>query len=541
VKTANGLTFNNVNPGAVFARRSARNLSPVMLALLRSFRFFSLACLVVLGGLAMAEPNRPVEPSALFSNGVVLQRDRPIVLWGTATQGTKVDVKFRQQSASAVTNESGRWTVTLRPEKAGGPDVLTFETAKGHVTVNDVMVGEVWLAAGQSNMFFKIKSMKPPFAPEPATGNPGVRFFSVAQRAVDQPDTGLRGSWQIADAQNAPEMSAVAYFFASELQAKLNVPVGIVVSAVGGTSVSAWSSAESLASEPDASSGLLADWKTTLANYPETLKTFEGTFAAWDARRKQAEAAGQPFEENKPRAPLGPDSPKRPMALYNGMVHPLIPLTFRGVLWYQGESDATRQRAQVYATLLPAMIRDWRARWGQPDLPFLIVQLPAFKQDEDWGTIQRAQQEVASGAGNGMITTLDLGVENNVHPHNKKPVGLRLANLALADVYGWQIPAHPPRAISVHRDKQEIVLTLACDDGITLVLKPPGSPQGFEVAGADGVYFPATTKAEGNQILASAKEVAEPVSIRYAGESWPVLGVFDSLGLPLGPLVMQVP
>lgn len=525
------MPFNNVNPRG-FALVLSRWIIPEMRTSVFAFVLLGLG---VVPPLAFADANRPIEPSPLFSDGAVLQRDRAIPMWGAAAPQAKVEVSFRKQSVSTVADAAGHWTVTLQPEAAGGPDALTFTTEKGAVTVPDVMVGEVWLAAGQSNMFFKVKSMKAPFAPQPAPRNTSVRFFSLAQKAVDQPTKGIHGKWQIADEQNSPEMSAVGYFFANELQAKLGVPVGIVISAVGGTSVGAWSSAEGLASEPEASAGLLAEWKTALEAYPEARKTFENALTAWETRRTQAEAAGRMFDENKPRSPLGPESPKRPMALFNGMINPLVPYAIRGILWYQGESDTTAARAPRYAKLLEALIRDWRNRWTQPDLPFLIVQLPAFEQDEDWVTVQRAQREVAEQTGSLLMTTLDLGEEKNVHPSNKAPVGERLARLALADVYGQRISARPPRVKSWRREGNEMAVSIVCDAGATLVLKPPGNPQGFEVAGPDGEFFPATTRVEGNQIFAFAKEVPSPAKIRYAAKAWPALGVFDSEGLPLGP------
>jgi sialate O-acetylesterase len=490
---------------------------------------------------ALADANRPIEPSPLFSAGVVLQRDKPIPVWGVAVPEAKVEVRFREQSVSTVSDQTGRWIVTLQPEAAGGPDVLTFITEKGLIAVPDVMVGEVWLAAGQSNMFFKIKSMKPPFVPKHPTGNASVRFFSLSQRASDQPEAGVQGSWRIADEQNAKEMSAVGFFFANELQAKLGVPVGIVISSVGGTSIGAWSSAEGLASEPEADGGLLAEWKSTMEAYPEAQKTYESSLAAWETRRKEAEAAGAAFEQPKPKPPLGPDSFKRPMALFNGMINPLIPCAIRGVLWYQGESDATKVRAPRYGKLLRALIRDWRSRWGQPDLPFFIVQLPAFEQDEDWVAVQRAQQEAAEKMGSFLVTTLDLGEEKDVHPSNKAPVGVRLAKQALVEVYGEKMPAHPPRVSAVRREAREVLVTIGCDSGATLVFKEQDSPRGFEIAGPDGVFHPAVTRVDGSTIVASASEVESPTQIRYAGKAWPELGVFDSEGLPLGPFDLAVP
>lgn len=483
--------------------------------------------------------NAEIKPGALFCEGAVLQRDASIPVWGTADPGEQIQVRFRGQSVSAKSDEQGNWRAALQPEKAGGPDALVLEGKGGTVTVSNVLVGDVWLAAGQSNMAFKVKAMLAPYAPEAIAADPSLRIFTVSLQASDSPVTSVRGQWMPVDATVVPELSAVAYFFAVGLRSHLEVPVGVIVSAVGGTSVRAWSSAEAMDAAPAAKEAHLAEWNEAMMKLPELKKEHEEALAAWTLRKQQAESAGQAFDEPKPKAPLAPDSPKRPMALFNGMIHPFIPYAIRGIIWYQGETDATRLRAPHYAELLRAMIRDWRSRWANPNLPFLIVQLPVFKHEESWFHVQLAQQEVAGDSHNGMITTLDLGDETNVHPGNKSPVGERLANLALAEVYGFKFPAHAPRPSSVNCNGREVRIAFSCEPGASLVCSPEASPQGIEMAGPDGQFYPAQTRVEKNGVVAFSEQVSEPVTIRYTGGTMAQLGISDSNRLPAGPFVFQ--
>lgn len=484
--------------------------------------------------------NAEIKPGALFREGAVLQRDAIIPVWGSADPNEEIQVHFRGQSVSAKSDDQGNWSASLRPEKAGGPDALILEGKSGKVAVNNVLVGDVWLAAGQSNMAFKVNRIPAPYAPAAIAADPSLRIFTVYQQASDSPSPSVGGQWRPVDATVVPDLSAVAYFFAVGLRSRLDVPVGVIVSAVGGTSVRAWTSAEAMDSAPAAKEAHFGEWNEAMQSLPEARKKYDEALAAWTLRMQQAESGGLAFDENKPKAPLAPDSPKRPLALYNGMIHPLIPYAIRGIIWYQGESDATRLHSPHYAALMRAMIRDWRSRWANPGLPFLIVQLPVFKQEESWLHIQLAQQEVAGDPHNGLITTLDLGDETNVHPENKSPVGQRLANLALAEVYGLPIPAHAPKSSSAKSEGREVRIPFVCESGASLVCSPAEHPQGIELAGPDGKFFPAQTRVEKNDVIAFSEQVPEPATVRYTGGAISRIGVWDSNGLPAGPFLFQL-
>ncbi len=484
--------------------------------------------------------NAEIKPGALFREGAVLQRDANIPVWGSADPNEEIQVRFRGQSVAAKSDGQGNWHASLRPEKAGGPDVLILEGKSGKVAVNDVLVGDVWLAAGQSNMAFKVNRMPAPYAPTAIAADPSLRIFTVPLQALDSPAPSVGGQWRPVDTTVVAESSAVAYFFAAGLRSRLDVPVGVIVAAVGGTSVRAWTSAEAMDLAPAAKEAHLGEWNEAMQKLPEAKKEYDEALATWTLRKEQAESGGLAFDEAKPKAPLAPDSPKRPMALYNGMIHPLIPYAIRGIIWYQGESDSTSLRAPHYAELMRTMIHDWRSRWAIPGLPFLIVQLPVFKHEENWLQIQLAQQDVAGDSHNGMVTTLDLGDETNVHPENKSPVGQRLVNLALAEVYGLPIPARAPMPSSAKREDREVRIPFTCESGASLVCSPAAHPQGLELAGPDGKFFPAQTRVEKSDIIAFSEQVPEPAMLRYTGGTISQIGIWDSNGLPAGPFAFQL-
>ena len=475
----------------------------------------------------------------LFSEGAVLQREKPVPVWGTAGAGEEVTVKFREQSVTGKASAEGVWQVTLKPEKAGGPDVLTVSGTGGTREVKDVLVGEVWLASGQSNMALQLKRVVAPYAPETIPADPMLRQFGVNQNPNDAPQTEVKGRWVAVTPETAQNMSAVGYFFGTKLRQELGVPVGIILSAVAGTPASSWTSEPGLKKAPAVYDQYVGEQQAAVAKYPEAKAKYDADLAAYNERKKAAEAAGTKFEEKAPKAPGGPDSFKRPFCLFNGMIHPLIPYGIRGVLWYQGEQDSANRRAVVYHDLLRAMIADWRGRWGEEKLPFIIVQLPGFQQDNGWVYLQLAQAQVGEDAGNSLAVTVDLGTKEDVHPLNKKPVGDRVANLALADVYGKKVAAHAPKPGAVTKEGGALKVAFVTDEGVTLVATPEGAPQGFEIAGEDGVFVPAVAKLEGNAVILTSEKVSAPVKVRYAFASWPTLGVFDSNGLPSGPFAVE--
>lgn len=504
---------------------------------MKSVHFFirrlRLAALLMLA-MPVAAVAQKIPP--LFGDRMVLQRDKPIPVWGTAEPGSEVRVNFRSQSVAGRANAEGKWMVELKPEKAGGPDSLTIEGDERSTTFNDVLVGEVWLASGQSNMVLTLKALGPGFTPDPLPDDAALRIFSVPAKAADAPSAELGGSWGPASVHS----SAVAYFFGKKMREELDVPVGILVSALGATSIGGWISEKGADNAPEAKALLVKERKAYVEGYPEACRVYDEALAAWEKAKAEAEAGGQPFGQRKPMQPLSPDLPRnRPFGLYNGMIHPLAPYGLRGILWYQGESDSESFRASVYGSMLRAMIQDWRTRWAQPQLPFLIVQLPAFN-NEGMVAVRAAQDAVAREPGNGLAVTLDVGDKGDIHPRRKEPVGERLALLALADVYGLNIPAHSPRATTAELQGSTVHIAFTCDEGASLVFKGAESSSGLEVAGADGKFLPTQVRLDKNSLLVSCPEVPKPEQVRYAWASAPAVTLFDSNSLPASPFLLKM-
>lgn len=477
----------------------------------------------------------------LFSDGAVLQRELPVKVWGKATPNRTVTVHFRAQTVTAETDVTGAWSATLAPEPAGGPHPLLIRSDEDEVTVKDVYVGEVWFASGQSNMQYRIRYMKPEDRPVLPAPDASFRILNIRQRTADAPlaATHSNDRWLAVDETSIREFSAVGFFFGQSLRQRLDVPVGIIASAVGGTSIRSWISPEGLAAAPEVRREVEAAWATTVQRYPAARERYETDKAKWDADKAAAEAAGRTFDTKPPRAPDGPDSPRKPYGLFNGMVAPVVPYTVRGVLWYQGESDAG-SLGDRYGSLLIALIRDWRARWNQPEMPFLFVQLPGFAEGKNWAGFRQQQASALGEPRTGMTVAIDLGEENDVHPRNKRPVGERLANLALRDVYGRSAPVNGPRPAAVLREGAKVRLTFACEPGAQLEFKPGTIPSGFELRGPDAVFLPAQVALENGALVLSHPQISEPVEVRYAWSNWPGLSVFDSNRLPAAPFTAAV-
>ena len=377
-----------------------------------------------------------VKPNALFSDHVVVQRDVTLPVWGTANEGETVRVTFAGQTASTIAKD-GRWQVSLKPVPANTEGQNLTIVGENTVTIHDVLVGEVWLCSGQSNMGFQLNAVENAAGVAAAADLPLIREFHVYQRTVSEPQSALGGRWQVCGPASAPTFSAVAFFFARDLQPAIGVPVGLIHSSWGGTSITAWMSAVALASDPVcAAAG--EKWAALMKQYPEAQAKYERDLAAWQQAQTQTQAAGTPFAEKKPNPPPGPGNPNTPCGLFNGMIAPLLPYPLKGIVWYQGEQDASNFAS--YRVWFPTMIRQWRRDFGRGDLPFLYVQLPNHNSDGanklSWANMRGVQAEALALPATGMAVTIDVGEDTNVHPKRKEPVGHRLSLLAQALVYG---------------------------------------------------------------------------------------------------------
>jgi sialate O-acetylesterase len=455
----------------------------------------------------------------LLSNDAVLQRDRPILIWGHAGEDETITVRFLDQSVRTTADTAGAWRVTLKPMHAGGPYELSVAGSRSStVTRTDLLIGDVWVASGQSNMEFPLRGM----AVTPNSYDydaifrakrPGIHLLYEARSASPARLDDANSDWMPCTPATVEPISAVAYYFAIALQAKEGVPIGIISTSWGGTPAIAWVSVEGIKANH-------FDW------------------AEQDASRAKAEAdqaaQGQAAaREEGQTAPVNFDPSQAPSWLFNGMIAPFTQTAIKGVIWYQGERDA-RVRPRDYRQIFPALITSWREAWGEGDFPFLFVQLPSWEGGLGWGWIRDAQRRTLSLPNTAMAATLDIGVDKLLHPPDKKDVGERLALAARETVYGEPIEGEPPLFVRATIDGNSIRAYFAHADGLT---SHNTAINDFEVAGEDGDFFPATARIESSgsesTIVASSRQVASPRFIRYGWSAWVSTYLWNSAGLSM--------
>lgn len=458
---------------------------------------------------------------ALISDHMLLQQGVPVRIWGSATPGEAVRVSFRGQEAATVAAADGRWSVWLRPMNPGQPAELTVAGANS-ITIRDVLVGEVWVGSGQSNMGMTVARSNNAEEEIAKSANPSIRLFDVKRTVADQPLSEVVGSWMICGPETVRNFSAAAYFFARDLYSARRVPVGMIHSSWGGTPVQAWTARSATEAEP-ALRWILEDWQRTLDEYPGARARYEKTLAGWKPN------SGTP----KPYPPIGPGDPHAPFVLYNGMIAPLTPYAIRGVIWYQGENNASERQAYIYRRMFRTMIEDWRRAWGQGDFPFLFVQLANFDTNPFWPTLRESQTDALSLRNTGMAVAIDIGESKDIHPRNKQEVGRRLALAARHVAYGEALVYSGPlfRQLTTEGGR----LRVWFDHAEGLAAKGGGPVTGFAVAGEDGNYVPAEARIDGDAVLVSSPQVAKPVSVRYAWAADPVCNLVNGEGLPASP------
>ena len=447
---------------------------------------------------------------AVLSDNAVLQADAPIPIWGTADVGEQITVTLNDQHQTATTGADGRWRVTMAALKAGSPCVLTVAGTTS-ITLKNLLVGEVWVGSGQSNMEFALKNANHAAQEIAGATFPSIRLFSVAKKTADEPLADCSGHWVECSPETVPGFSAVAYFFGRELHQTLGVPVGLIHTSWGGTPAEAWTSHEALSATDDLKEFFTA-WDKSVADFPKVQAKYAKDLAAWTKADAEAKAAGTP--EPKPlRAPTLAESHK-PTVLYNGMIAPLLPYAIRGAIWYQGESNAGQPLK--YRTLLPAMIQDWRTAWGQGEFPFYIVQLANFMarkpdpSESSWAALREAQYLTSVQVKNsGLATIIDIGQGENIHPTNKQDVGHRLALNALALTYSKAIEYSGPifHQLSVEGAKAVLAFTHV---GKGLASRGGGALTGFSVCGADKHFVWAEAAIVGDTVVVTAASVTKP-------------------------------
>jgi sialate O-acetylesterase len=485
---------------------------------------------------ALASLRAAVVPAPLFTDNAVLQRDKPVPVWGTADAGEKVSVSFAGQSLSTTADAAGRWRVDLAPLPANATPAELVIAGTNTITLANILVGEVWLASGQSNMEWAVKNTNDAALDIPASARfPLIRHIQIAKKVSESPLATASGTWKVPGPATTGDFSAAAYFFALDVHTILNVPVGIINSSWGGTPVESWISPSAYQTIPTEAAAVNERWSKTLSAYPGAKTKHEAALAAWKAEQAAAKAANQPFTKTAPRAPAGPGHQNTPAGLNNGMISPLAPYALRGALWYQGESNASR--ASEYDALFSAMITGWRAQFAQGDFPFYWVQLANFKASglagTEWAFLREAQTKTLALPATGQAVITDLGDVNDIHPRNKKDVGRRLARLALARTYDQSVIDSGPVFAKAERDGAAFRVSFAeMKSGLRA---PLNSLSGFELAGEDKIFKPADAVIDGATVLVTSAEVPAPAAVRYAWRNAPVGGLFNNQGLPAVP------
>ncbi len=489
-------------------------------------RWFAVVGVALLAG---AQGHAQVTLPKILSSHMVVQRNLPVHVWGMAAPGEQVSVSFRGQERSTAAGELGRWSLYLPPGAAGGPFQMTVTGAAPAqtITLDDILVGDVWVASGQSNMEFMMRQAETASQDLPHAGIPDIRLLVVKKTASLYPqDDAQTDGWAASTPDTAKDFSAVAWYFAREIEQREHVPVGVIDSTWGGTPAEAWTRMAALG-EDAALNPLFASWGRMTEGEPDALLREKSKQRMID----EAKAAGKPV-------PVFPWVPTLeswgPGMLWNGMIAPLTPMAIRGVIWYQGESNSPLARAPLYGRIFRALIEDWRREWGIGDFPFLYVQISNFKSTpaEDWATLREQQLKTLALRNTAMAVTIDIGTPDNVHPPDKLDVGLRLARAARVLSYGEKLEDSGPIFRQATPEGTAIRAWFDHAGGLTA---RGGAVTGFEVAGADGKFVPATAKIESESIVASSPDVAQPVFVRYGWTNSPDCDLFNGDGLPASP------
>ena len=432
----------------------------------------------------------------IFSDNMVLQRNANIKIWGWAKPGevVKINTTWSEKEVSTTVGRNGFWELVLEtPDVRGSQEIeiIGYNT----ILLKNVLLGEVWLVSGQSNMEWS-PAAGINNAAEAVAGaeNPNLRFFSVAHRTAANPQQDLDGQWVSSTPETMEHFSAVAYFFGKRLTEELGVPVGLINSSWGGTPAEVWMPAETIENDPILSKA----------------------------------AALLPEEEW---------GPKEPGIIYNAMIAPLIPFELAGVLWYQGESNTVN--AKYYESIFSSLIKSWRQKWDK-ELPFYYAQIAPYDYGEGFAgvEIRDAQRRVLDVPKTGMVMTSDIGNINDIHPRNKKDVGLRFANLALTEVYDIQKPAYAPVLDRIEKKNKELWVYFKNSEGLEIDKENKDSQ--FEIAGEDGIFHPAKVKLNNNVVRLSSKEVENPQYVRFSWGNKSTSNLFNEAGLPASSFLVEI-
>jgi sialate O-acetylesterase len=516
-----------------------------------------------------------VSVPSIIGDHMVLQAGKELPIWGKADPGENVTVTFGKSEAKATADAKGKWMVKLPPEgacckackackwakcgkcakasacckegkcgkcgkcgkdgKCAKPTEMTIAGKDSTIVIKDILVGQVWIGSGQSNMQWSVKNSNNAEQELALANHPNIRLFTVPNTVAGEPQDNCKGEWKVCTPETVPDFSAVLYFFGRDLHQALGVPFGLINTSWGGTPAESWTTRATLEGDPDFKH-MVAEWDKVVADYPQAKANFDKAIAEWQQAADKAKAAGQP-EPKKPDAPRGPNHPWRVAGLYNAMIAPLVPFSVQGAVWYQGESNAGR--AYQYRKLFPAMITDWRKAWGY-DLSFYFVQLANFTKwlpepkDSDWAELREAQTMTLALPNSGMAVTIDIGNADDIHPRNKQDVGKRLALNALAKDYCKHVHYSGPMYKSMCKKGNAIEVKFDHAEGG--LVHWGGAPlKGFSIAGADKKFVWAKACIKGKKVVVFSPDVKDPVAVRYAWAHNPECNLMNGAGLPASP------
>jgi len=459
----------------------------------------------------------------IFTDHMVMQRNQPVRFWGSANATTQVTVRFAGKTSTTQTDPDGRWEVAFPPMKAGGPYSATIENEETTIRLNDILMGEVWICSGQSNMAFRLRDAATAGEDIPHAANRQLRFFDQKEIApthavawndsvlaqVNRLDYYIPATWTLSDSVTAKQFSAVAYYFGQLLQQQLGVPVGLIHNAIGGSPAEAWIDRKTMENDP-----LMVDFFVNWSN-----NDFIDGWVRERGMQNMARAKENPFQQH----------PYKPSYLFETVMAPITGYPLAGAIWYQGESNANN--VELHEKLLPAMVQSWRNAWGH-DFPFYYVQLSSMEAGrESWGHFRDSQRRLLSVIPNaGMVVSSDLGHRTDVHPNRKKEVGQRLARLALADTYGKNINQSGPLFRAVRFEGEKAIVGFS--ETKRLHTSDNQAVRDIGLAGEDKIFYPAKAVIKGNRLEVTCDKVPRPAFVRYGWSSFTEGNLVDEAGLP---------
>ena len=508
------------------------------------------ALLITCGLMLAGDLRAELKLHSLFTDHAVLQSGMAVPVWGHANPDDSVEVSFAAQKVTTKAGADGRWMISLKSLAASvEPRVMTVKAGEQSVTVKDVLVGEVWVCSGQSNMAMSVSGSlgKEKTVEESKKGDYGtIRLFKAPVRGEDERQSEVDALWAICDKKSVVRFSATGFYFGRALNRDLKVPVGLIQSASGGTNAYSWINSGTYQKNPAAQiSREFFDQAVKI--YPQAKQRYDEQLKAWREKVKEAKGTGTPAKGRAPRAPMGLKHVKRPTGHYNAMIAPLQPYAIKGAIWYQGEANSRPPFAPNYEALMLAMVEGWRQDWAaqlpgkaeKRDFPFYLVQLPNFAggHAQGWPLIREQMLQFwKNGKDTGMVVAIDVGEAKDIHPRDKTPVGERLARFARGNAYGEDLVYSGPvyQSMAVKGSSIEVKFAHA---GEGLKSSDGQALRHFSVAGADGVFVEAEAKITAKDTLTiGSDKVKEPQAVRYAWTSNPEkVNFFNAEELPASP------